>query len=88
MRSFKDVMRKQSTTSDINLRVARFLLTQHSTPHTTTGRTPAELLMGRKLQIDLDRLRPDLVSRVRLDQQRRDENDTRPFRSFVLNESV
>jgi hypothetical protein len=84
VRSFKDAMRKQ-TTGDVNLRIARFLLTQHTTPHSTTGSTPAELLMGRKLHIDLDRLRPDLVSRMR-QQQRRD--DGRSFRSFSVNDSV
>ena len=35
-----------------------FLLSYRITPHTTTGVTPAELLMKRKLQTNLDRLRP------------------------------
>ncbi|KAL3226613.1 hypothetical protein MRX96_024817 [Rhipicephalus microplus] len=40
-------------------RLADFTLQQHVTPHTTTGRSPAELLMGRKLSTMLDRLHPD-----------------------------
>ncbi|KAL3213425.1 hypothetical protein MRX96_051690 [Rhipicephalus microplus] len=40
-------------------RLADFTLQQHVTPHTTTGQSPAELLMGRKLSTMLDRLHPD-----------------------------
>ncbi|XP_015269762.1 PREDICTED: uncharacterized protein K02A2.6-like [Gekko japonicus] len=40
-------------------RIARFLLTQHTTPNPVSGRCPAELLMGRKPTILLDRLHPD-----------------------------
>ncbi|KAL3228441.1 hypothetical protein MRX96_048564, partial [Rhipicephalus microplus] len=40
-------------------RLADFTLQQHVTPNTTTGRSPAELLMGRKLSTMLDRLHPD-----------------------------
>src|SRR5258705_2636038 len=35
---------------DIKTNVARFLLQEHITPGTTTGRSPAELLMGRRLR--------------------------------------
>lgn len=49
-------------------RVSRFLLTYRVTPHATTGRAPCELLMGRKLQTLLDRVRPDLPARVTLQQ--------------------
>ena len=37
-----------------------FLLSYMTTPDTTTGVTPAELLMKRKLQTNLDRLKPSL----------------------------
>ncbi|KFD51282.1 LOW QUALITY PROTEIN: hypothetical protein M514_07882 [Trichuris suis] len=40
-------------------RVARFLLASHITPSTTTGLSPAELLMGRKLKTCVDHLHPD-----------------------------
>ncbi|XP_058024065.1 uncharacterized protein K02A2.6-like, partial [Ahaetulla prasina] len=36
-----------------------FLAVQHRTPCATTGRSPAELLMGRKLRCPLDRLNPN-----------------------------
>ncbi|XP_070803581.1 uncharacterized protein, partial [Pituophis catenifer annectens] len=45
-------------------RVDKFLLAQHSTPCTATGRSPAELLMGRKLRGILDRLNPNYSPEV------------------------
>ncbi|XP_017479034.1 PREDICTED: uncharacterized protein K02A2.6-like [Rhagoletis zephyria] len=47
------------THGDISTRLQRVLLKQHSTPHTTTGKTPAELLMGRRIRTLLDLLHPD-----------------------------
>lgn len=41
-------------------RLARFLFSQHILPCTTTGKSPAELLMNRRLTSLLDRLHPDL----------------------------
>uniref|UniRef100_A0A5S6Q373 RNA-directed DNA polymerase n=1 Tax=Trichuris muris TaxID=70415 RepID=A0A5S6Q373_TRIMR len=49
-------------------RLARFLLASHVTPSTTTGLSPAELLMGRKLKICLDRLHPDYAVERQLKQ--------------------
>ena len=46
---------------DCPLRLAECLLQQHITPHTRTGRSPAELLMIRQLTSLLDRLHPDLT---------------------------
>jgi hypothetical protein len=45
-------------------RVARFLLAYRTTPHATTGEPPCQLLMGRRLQSLLDRVRPDLPVKV------------------------
>ena len=50
-------------------KVARVLFTYQNTPQTTTGVSPAELLMGHKLRSQLDLLRPDLSKRVELKQQ-------------------
>ena len=52
------------TSGDIDTRLARFLFQYRITPHTATGVSPAELLMGRKLQSHLDLLRPDVGRRV------------------------
>jgi len=49
-------------------RLACFLLQQHSTPHTTTRVSPAELLMKRCFQTHLDCFRPDSVGSCQLEQ--------------------
>ncbi|XP_026528261.1 uncharacterized protein K02A2.6-like [Notechis scutatus] len=40
------------------LKVTRMLFLQHITPNSTTNKSPAELLMGRKLRLHLDHLHP------------------------------
>ena len=47
-------------------KLSRFLLKYHTTPHTTTGVPPAQLLM--KLRTRLDLLLPSTASQVRLKQ--------------------
>ena len=86
VRSSKDAMRKQSNATKVNLCIARFLLTQHSIHHTIVAATSAELLMDRKLTVDLDCQRPDLIPRVRYQQCQ--NGDGRRIRSFVVNDSV
>ncbi|XP_058017979.1 uncharacterized protein K02A2.6-like [Ahaetulla prasina] len=44
---------------DWQTKIDTFLAVQHRTPCVTTGRSPAELLMGRKLRCPLDRLNPN-----------------------------
>ena len=45
-------------------KLARFLLGYQTTPHTATGCTPVELLMGRKISTRLDILHPDLSAKM------------------------
>lgn len=60
VRTTKDSLRRL-VTGEWQARVAEFLFYQHATPCTLTGRSPAELLMGHKLAMCLDRLHPDLA---------------------------
>ena len=46
---FKEGM-ERFTTGTLETRVSRFLFHYRNTPHTTTGVTPAELMMGRQLR--------------------------------------
>ena len=68
VQTFKAYMKK-STTGTINARVSCFLSQYRITPHSTTGISPAEMLLGRRPRTRLDLLRPDINSRVQLRQQ-------------------
>ena len=48
----------------MDLRLAQILFKYRLQPHSTTGVTPAELLIGRKPRTHLDLLHPDLSKRV------------------------
>ena len=45
-------------------KLARFLMAYRSTPHTTTGVTPAELFLGRQIHTRLDLLKPGVRNTV------------------------
>ena len=54
----------------VETKVSRFLFRYRITPQSTTGQSPAELLMGRKLKCNLDLLKPDISRTV----EKRQEN--------------
>ncbi|XP_015114936.1 uncharacterized protein K02A2.6-like [Diachasma alloeum] len=65
VKTFKNklkVLMKSGKSAKKALRI--FLMSYRATPHCTTGFTPAELQMGRKMRIKLDFLRPNLRHRV------------------------
>ncbi|XP_003377509.1 putative integrase core domain protein [Trichinella spiralis] len=51
---------KKMTQRDWEYDLANFSFCQHVTPCTTAGKSPAELLMNRRLRTVLDRLQPDV----------------------------
>ena len=55
-------------------KVNRFLFQYRITPHTTTGRTPAELLMNRELKSRLDLMRSDVSRTVTVQQERQKQH--------------
>lgn len=55
---------RKATPSDIETKLARFLFHYRTTPHSTTGVSPAELMMGRRLRTLLDLMQPDIAKRV------------------------
>ncbi len=89
VQTFKTFLKKSSDGS-LEDRLALFLFRYRITPHSTTGATPAQLLMGRQLRSRLDLLRPSLGSRVKQQQERQKlySDKSVPLRSFALNESV
>ena len=72
VQTFKTVMKK-STSGSLESRVSRFLFNYRLTPHSTTGTSPAEMLLGRRPRSLLDLLHPDKTATVRKHQLRQKE---------------
>ena len=64
IQTFKEAM-KNAKGTDIETQLSRFLFHYRNTPHTTTGHTPAELLLGHKPRSHLTLMQPNLATRVR-----------------------
>ena len=57
VQTFKNTVKKLA--GPMELRLSKFLFRYRVTPQTTTGLSPAQLLMGRRLRTHLDLLHPD-----------------------------
>ena len=65
VRTFKTAMKvRRGERGSWNLRICEFLLSYHTTPHSTTRRTPAELMAGRNLKTRLDAVHPEMGQRI------------------------
>ena len=60
---------KKMKDGTLNDKLSRLLFTYHKTPHSTTGISPSELLMGRKLKSRFDLLKTNIAIRVEQKQQ-------------------
>ena len=69
VQTFRSAVKKQHS-GTIETKLARFLFHYRITPHTSTGETPAKLLMGRQLRSHLSLLHPDLEHKVSTAQER------------------
>lgn len=91
VQTFKEGLKKTSATeSDLPTRLARFLFQYRITPHSTTGVSPAELLMGRRPRSHLDLLHPMVESRVLSSQARQKAGHDQHARdrAFVVGDEV
>ena len=81
---------KKVTDGSLNTRLAKVLFTYRMTPQSTTGITPAELLLGRMPRSHLDLLKPQTAERVEDKQRRQKErHDVRvKFRTFEVGDTV
>ena len=68
---------KKETKGDIHTRLAKVLFSYRITPQNTTGISPAELLVGRRLRTRLDLLRPNLEERVERKQKEQKQRHSR-----------
>lgn len=73
---------------DVNVDLARFLFRQHTLPHSSTGRSPAELLMNRRLKTALDRLHPDSQFHSSWKQEDKFLQEGKKTRLFTVGENV
>eukprot|EP00731_Ephydatia_muelleri_P000397 Em0001g397a len=88
VQTVKNALRK--TSGDIDTCLSRFLFQYRLTPHSTTGRSPAELLLGRKPRSHLDFIFPSVEHHVTKNQERQKENHDVHTRqhSFQVGEEV
>ena len=80
---------KQMEGDFVEEKLSRFLHKYRITPHSTTGISPAELLMGRRLCSRLDLLYPDVTDRVEGKQweQKRIHDKKQATRTFARGDS-
>lgn len=63
VRTFKQrYLSAKNDNNNSKLRLQRFLISYRNTPQSTTHRSPAELLIGRRLPTLFDRIKPDVRS--------------------------
>ena len=91
VQTFKTFLKSTAQQShSLNHRIANFLLSYRTTPHTTTGVTPASLFMGRELHTKWNLLKPNIVHTVFEKQARQKEDHDKQVstRSFAVGEKV
>ena len=64
VQTLKEGLTKNTSADDMETRISRFLFRYRITPHSTTGVSPAELLMGRRPRSQLDLMQPNVATRV------------------------
>ena len=81
---------KKSSCDKLQLRVSNWLLKQHTTPHCTTGVSPASLMLGRELKTRLHLLHPDVAGHVgsRMDSQKRNYSGSNHLKSILVSDRV
>ena len=85
VQTFKNGIKKLE--GDVQERISRFLFRYRVTPHSTTGLSPAELLMGRRLRTHLDLLHPD-TSQKDIEKQDKLAKVTKRCRKFVVGDRL
>ncbi len=81
---------RQMEGETVEEKLSRFLMKYRITPHSTTGISPSQLLMGRRLRTRLDLLHPDLANSVENRQwkQKQGHNNSKPERTFKEGDQV
>ena len=89
VQTFKAGMKRMDK-GTVETKLSRFLMTYRVTPHSTTGLSPAQMLMNRQPRTRLDFLRPDIQRRVNQKQfvQKENHDKRAKHRSFDVNATV
>ncbi|KAL2089390.1 hypothetical protein ACEWY4_014078 [Coilia grayii] len=85
VQTFKSLMKKMAGDS-VETKMARALFSYRITPQSTTGKSPAELLCGRKLRSTLDLIHPDFKNSVHNKQEKQKHYHDIHARARVLGE--
>ena len=80
---------KKTTGGSVRSRLAKFLFAYRLTPQSTTGVSPAEMLLGKRPRSRLDILRPLTAERVETEQlKQKSKHDVYAHRSLEEGDSV
>lgn len=75
-------------TGPIQNRLSNLLFQYRITPHSSTGLSPAEVLMGRRLRCNLTLLHPDTGNRPKRQQQKLLQDQQKQSHSFAVGEEL
>eukprot|EP00731_Ephydatia_muelleri_P001691 Em0001g1691a len=89
VQTFKTAMKKSGGKGEsMETRLSNFLFQYRITPHSSTGVSPAELLMGRRLRSHLSQLHPEGRIKNAQRRQKRDHDKTVKQRTFTVGDNV
>lgn len=90
VQTFKNFLKTANSQSSLLQRIRCFLLNYRSTPHTTTGCSPAKLFLQREVRTRLSLVKPDTASVVLENQSRMKSyhDQYAKFREFEVGQSV
>lgn len=77
-----------SVGDDFKTTVNEFLCQYHCTPHSTTGKTPAELFLGRSLRSTLDLIHYNTIDHVERKQENMILTGPSAFRKFSIGDNI
>lgn len=90
IQTFKCFLETSRTQPNLLSKIPNFLLTYRSTPHATTGTSPAKLFLGREVRTRLSIMKPDIASRVAVKQSemKHHHDHHSKLREFKVGDSV
>ena len=71
VKSLKQALNKANKSDTIETKIAKFLASYRNTPHSITGRTPAEVLLGRSPRTRLSLIHPCMSQRMSITTEER-----------------